>query len=613
MPTYNQAGFIKRAILSLQRQTFQEWELIIINDGCTDYTDKMVESFLSDPRIIYLRNDRNRGLGYSVNRGLDRARYDFIAYLPSDDYYDPDHLASLAEYFGKFPNAVLVYSGVRYGMNDTMTYSPRTESTHLVPGRELQMVQVAHRTGKARWVERSEWEDGDLNVTFWNKLLDEGSFVATGTVSCFFTRHPKQRHRLIFEGSGGGLNVYRSHYNVKDPLKIRFHKDKFIDEEKNYALFRRKPTYRPDGLKILLVGELAYNPERIAALEAAGHKLYGLWLNRGMCSFNTVGPLPFANVEDIEFDGWRQRVRELKPDIIYAMLNFPSIPLAYDVLRENPDIPFVWHFKEAATISLQIGSWEKLLYLYNHADGVIHISPLVKDWVGLFANPRGESMIMDGDLPNAVHFEKPFTPRLSDTDEEVHTMVAGRMIGLRLNDMRKLAQNGIHLHLYSQGKYQQRETANSKFSAVAPGYFHVHQHCGIQDWVNEFSRYDAGWLHMFDSRNRGDLFKASWDDLNVPARMSTYAAAGLPMILKRNSGNMTSTNQIVEGLGIGVGFDSIDQLIAELKDRRSMDNKRSNVLKCRTRFTFDHYVPELIDFFKEVIKKKKTKCPQIKF
>ena len=53
-----------------------------------------------------------------------------------------------------------------------------------------------------------------------------------------------------------------------------------------------------DGLKILLVGELAYNADRVLALEEQGHKLYGLWMPNPYW-YNTVGPLPFGHVEDL--------------------------------------------------------------------------------------------------------------------------------------------------------------------------------------------------------------------------------------------------------------------------------------------------------------------------
>lgn len=53
MSTFNQASFIRRTILSLLKQTYQNWELIIVNDGCTDDTETFISDFLSDKRIIY--------------------------------------------------------------------------------------------------------------------------------------------------------------------------------------------------------------------------------------------------------------------------------------------------------------------------------------------------------------------------------------------------------------------------------------------------------------------------------------------------------------------------------------------------------------------------------
>lgn len=52
MPTYNQAAFIRRAIASLQRQTYSEWELIIVNDGSTDDTELYISDYLQSLKII---------------------------------------------------------------------------------------------------------------------------------------------------------------------------------------------------------------------------------------------------------------------------------------------------------------------------------------------------------------------------------------------------------------------------------------------------------------------------------------------------------------------------------------------------------------------------------
>src|SRR5690348_708419 len=91
MPTFNQEKFLSRAINSLLKQTLDNWELIIVNDGSTDNTFHVVQDFLEDKRIKYLQNVSNKGLGASINNALGIAQGKYIAYLPSDDIYYKDH------------------------------------------------------------------------------------------------------------------------------------------------------------------------------------------------------------------------------------------------------------------------------------------------------------------------------------------------------------------------------------------------------------------------------------------------------------------------------------------------------------------------------------------
>ncbi len=363
MPTYNQASFIRRAILSLQKQTITNWELIIINDGSTDDTVFFISDLLENSNIKYIENDNNMGLGYALNQGLDAANYKYIAYLPSDDFYYENHLESLMDKFITYSDAILVFSGLRYYINDIMVNFPNTESKGLKDSQPLQLVQTAHKKTKDRWLERKEWVCESLFDMYWLKLIDKGSFVPTKEISCFWTDHPNQRHKIIGERFGGGLNQYRAFYKVKTPIKMRTSKYKFIDEVELYKNFRGRPVSRnKDSLKILIVGELAYNSERIYALEQAGHQLYGLWAKPEL-TFNTVGPLPFGNVIDIPYEDYQKRITEIKPDIIYGLLNFVAVPLAYEVRKKLSDIPFVWHFKEGPSICLHRGVWDKLIYL----------------------------------------------------------------------------------------------------------------------------------------------------------------------------------------------------------------------------------------------------------
>ena len=366
MPTYNQAAFIKRAILSLYQQNYPNWELIIVNDGCNDETEKYIAEYLSDKRIIYVKNDANQGLGFAVNQGLEYAIYDYIAYLPSDDYYYDNHLQLLMEEFDESEDIALVVSGIKFHNSDSCFPSNNNFSQQLVKDYPLQLVQTAHKKTDDRWVERAQLVTDDLFSLFWYKLMDKGIIVFTNQVTAHWTKHPCQRHKIIMENLGGGLNCYRSYYQVHIPIKLQSRGAIPVDEEKIYVPFQNKIEYLSRSrLKILIVGELSYNPERILALEERGHILYGLWIEKPAAGFNTVGPLPFGNVTDISYKNWKEEIKKIDPDVIYALLNVKAIPLAHEVLMNNLDIPFVWHFKEGPSLSMQYGLWNNLMFSFT--------------------------------------------------------------------------------------------------------------------------------------------------------------------------------------------------------------------------------------------------------
>ncbi len=101
MPSYNTAKFISETIGSVLAQTYPNWELIIVDDCSTDNTDEVVKPYLSDPRISYIKNDKNSGAAVSRNRALREARGKWIAFLDSDDLWHPEKLEKQIEFMEK--------------------------------------------------------------------------------------------------------------------------------------------------------------------------------------------------------------------------------------------------------------------------------------------------------------------------------------------------------------------------------------------------------------------------------------------------------------------------------------------------------------------------------
>ena len=600
MPTFNQAAFICRALESLLAQTLQGWELLIIDDGATDGTRATIEPFLADDRIRYERLPRNVGLGAALNRGLDRARAPLIAYLPSDDLFYPEHLAALVVHFDDEPAPILAYSGVRHTYNRS--------ATGQIEGHSLQLAQVMHRRTGDRWVERDELVTDDLERMFWARLRDCGSFVGTGRITCEWVDHPDQRHKVLREPLGG-INPYRARYGVQGPLRFQTSIGNRIDEVAQYRRFRERPSTPPasDGLKILLVGELAYNAERVLALEERGHTLYGLWMPDPYW-FNTVGPVPFGHVEDLPRDDWRAAVRRIAPDIIYALLNWQAVPFVHQILLDNPGIPFVWHFKEGPFICLEKGLWPQLVDLQTRSDGQIYSSPELRDWFATaIPRLRGRSpaLVLDGDLPKREWFTDRRAPLLSEVDGQLHTVVPGRPIGLHPWTVGELADVGIHLHFYGDFTQGIWRSWIEKANGVAEGFLHLHPNVDQPRWVEEFSRYDAGWLHLFRSENEGDVRRANWDDLNYPARIATLISAGLPLLQYENAGAIVAAQSLARERDLGLFFGDMGQLRDQLRDEARMRRLRDSVWRQRHEFTFDHHADRLIAFFRDVIAAKR--------
>jgi hypothetical protein len=496
---------------------------------------------------------------------------------------------------------VLAYAGLRHHYNRS---APGAAPAAGGQG-WLQLVQCMHRRVDMRWIERAELESDDLERLFWSRLRLLGSFVGTGELSCEWVDHPGQRHKAMQEPSGG-INLFRQRYRVRAPLRYHASTGNAIDEARLYREFRERPPTpaAPDGLRILLVGELAYNAERVLALEEQGHALYGLWM-REPCWFNTVGPLPFGHVQDLPREGWQAAVRELQPDLLYAQLNWQTVPFAHEVMRATPGIPFVWHFKEGPFICLEKGTWGQLLELYRHADGQIYSSPEMRDWFDTVQPGLSGStphLVLDGDLPKRDWFEADRSALLSSTDGDVHTVVPGRPIGLHPHTVDELARQGVHLHFYGDFTQGLWRDWIAKAGALAPRHLHLHANVAQDRWVEEFSRYDAGWLHCFASRNGGELRRADWDDLNYPARIATLAAAGLPMIQRDNAGALVAAQTLARRLDIGLFYEGIEDLAAQLREAGRMERLRASVWRQRGLFAFDTHVPALVAFFRQVMK-----------
>jgi glycosyltransferase involved in cell wall biosynthesis len=108
IPAYNGERFIVKALNSILNQSYQDYEIIVINDGSTDRTAEVLQPYLSQIRYI---EQANQGVAAARNRGMALAQGELVAFLDQDDVLLPDKLLLQVECFNQYPNVGMVHSG----------------------------------------------------------------------------------------------------------------------------------------------------------------------------------------------------------------------------------------------------------------------------------------------------------------------------------------------------------------------------------------------------------------------------------------------------------------------------------------------------------------------
>ena len=116
MPAYNCEAYIKEAIESILNQTFKNFELIVIDDGSTDNTSRIVKS-IKDHRIVYIKN-RHRGIVDALNTGLNLARGKYMARMDADDVSYPDRLQKQYDFMEENPDIAVCGTHVVFPDNN---------------------------------------------------------------------------------------------------------------------------------------------------------------------------------------------------------------------------------------------------------------------------------------------------------------------------------------------------------------------------------------------------------------------------------------------------------------------------------------------------------------
>lgn len=122
IPLYNKEHYIEKTIKSVLNQTFQDFEIIVVNDGSTDHSLNVAQSVRSDK--VHIVSKENAGVAVARNTGIEHARAEYIAFLDADDEWCPEYLKTINTLIEKFPASDMFVTSYRIVMgNEKYHYS----------------------------------------------------------------------------------------------------------------------------------------------------------------------------------------------------------------------------------------------------------------------------------------------------------------------------------------------------------------------------------------------------------------------------------------------------------------------------------------------------------
>ena len=203
IPTYNAAAFLTDTLDSVLAQTYTHLEVIVVDDGSTDTTPHLLESY--GDRICTLRQ-ANAGQAAARNHGARAAHGELLAFLDSDDLWDPDKIANQVALLARFPKALAVYCDHRTIDTDGRLMAPSAALDHPRPsGNILRALLLGpcivtpglvllrrHAFDASGGFDESSLMRGHEDYAFWLRLATQGPFIYSPDTLVSYRRHEHQ-------------------------------------------------------------------------------------------------------------------------------------------------------------------------------------------------------------------------------------------------------------------------------------------------------------------------------------------------------------------------------------------------------------------------------------
>lgn len=221
IPTYNRAGMVGCAIASALAQTYQDIEVVVVDNASTDNIEEVVASF-KDPRLRFVKNKENLGLFGNFNRCIEVARGEFLHILHSDDYIDPDFTETCVAFFDEHPNVALTFTSSITHIQDQVITVQYADKDKIIPAPEgfqrllrercfILCTSVMTRKEVYQQIEKYSLEFPYSSDYYqWLKIsrILDIAYIKDATVHYRQGEH-SESHRLLFTNPSGYLDTLK--------------------------------------------------------------------------------------------------------------------------------------------------------------------------------------------------------------------------------------------------------------------------------------------------------------------------------------------------------------------------------------------------------------------
>lgn len=234
VPIYNVQKYLSKCLQSLVDQTFKDIEIICVNDGSTDQSDKIIEKFvkLYPNRIIHLEKE-NGGLGDARNAGINIAKGEYITFIDSDDWVEPEMIESMYNNAKKY-NSDIVCCGLRRidedgkilsneQINLKKEYSPKEAMVTLAPAAWNKLYRMSLFTDYNIRYSVGVWYE-DLPTT--TKLFMHSNKITT--VNKIFVNYLQRKGSISYSYDERSRDIFKVLNDINE-----YNKEKFNNKYKN--------------------------------------------------------------------------------------------------------------------------------------------------------------------------------------------------------------------------------------------------------------------------------------------------------------------------------------------------------------------------------------------